>query len=125
MLPDLPFPRQIIIETKELNIDSKIFVMNQSLNIVATLDQPDLLENLVEKLASRRYDIGYSNELVPQDWQAVETSSTETYISGTLSFSGLMNDDASINIPFITSMLFTCIKGKEDDYRLLWSSSLS
>jgi hypothetical protein len=103
----------------------KNFVMNQSLNIVATLDQPDLLENLVEKLASRRYDIGYSNEIVPQDWQAVETSSTETYVSGTLSFSGLMNDDASINIPFITSMLFTCIKGKEDDYRLLWSSSLS
>ncbi|HEY4198324.1 MAG TPA: hypothetical protein VGM63_22440 [Mucilaginibacter sp.] len=100
--------------------------MNQSLNITATLDQPDLLESLVEKLASRRYDIGYSKEIMPQDWQAVETSSTETYISGTLSFSGLVNnDDASINIPFITSMLFTCIKGKEDDYRLLWSSSLS
>lgn len=100
--------------------------MNQVLQITAILDQPELLENLVEKLASRRYDIGYSRELVPQDWQAVETSSTETYVSGTLSFSGLTNnDDASLNMPFITSMLFTCIKGKEDDYRLLWSSSLS
>jgi hypothetical protein len=100
--------------------------MNQVLQITAILDQPELLENLVEKLASRRYDIGYSKELVPQDWQAVETSSTETYVSGTLSFSGLTNnDDASLNMPFITSMLFTCIKGKEDDYRLLWSSSLS
>ena len=100
--------------------------MNNSLQITATLDQPELLENLVEKLASRRYDIGYSTEVVPQDWQAVETSSTETYISGTLSFSGLTdNDDASLNMPFITSMLFTCIKGKEDDYHLLWSSSLS
>ncbi len=100
--------------------------MNQVLHIIATLDQPELLENLVEKLASRRYDIGYSREVVPQDWQAVETSSTETYVSGTLSFSGLTNnDDASINMPFITSMLFTCIKGKENDYRLLWSSSLS
>ena len=99
--------------------------MNRVLNITATLDQPELLENLVEKLASRRYDIGYSREVVPQDWQAVETSSTETYISGTLSFSGLTNDDAFINTPFITSMLFTCIKGKEGDYRLLWSSSLS
>ena len=100
--------------------------MNQVLQITAILDQPELLENLVEKLASRRYDIGYSRELVPQDWQAVETSSTETYVSGTLSFSGLTNnDDASLNVPFITSMLFTCIKGKEDDYRLLWSSSLS
>jgi hypothetical protein len=100
--------------------------MNQVLQITATLDQPDLLENLVEKLASRRYDIGYSKEIVPLEWQAIETSSTETYVSGTLSFSGLTNDeDASINMPFITSMLFTCIKGKEDDYRLLWSSSMS
>ena len=100
--------------------------MKHVLHITATLDQPELLENLVEKLASRRYDIGYSRETVPQDWQAVETSSTETYVSGTLSFSGLTNnDDTSVNIPFITSMLFTCIKGKEDDYRLLWSSSLS
>jgi len=42
--------------------------MNRVLNITATLDQPELLESLVEKLASRRYDIGYSNEIVPQDW---------------------------------------------------------
>ena len=101
-------------------------VMNKLVNITATLDQPELLESLVEKLASRRYDIGFSNEDVPRDWQAVETSSTEAYASGTLSFTGLMsNDDASINMPFITSMLFTCIKGKEDGYHLLWSSSLS
>jgi hypothetical protein len=102
-------------------------IMNDKLvNITATLDQPELLESLIEKLASRRYDIGYSKEAVPKDWQAVETSSTEAYVSGTLAFSGLKtDDDASINIPFITSMLFTCIKGKEDDYHLLWSSSLS
>jgi hypothetical protein len=100
--------------------------MNKILQITATLDQPELLESLVEKLASRRCDIGYSREMVPQDWQAVETSSTETYVSGTLSFGGVTNDeDASVNVPFITSMLFTCIKGKENDYKLLWSSSLS
>src|SRR6266508_3676805 len=104
-------------------IKVRISVMNQSLHITATLDQPALLENLVEKLASRRYDIGYSDQVVPQDWQAVETSSTETYVSGTLSFSGSKNaDDAYINMPFITPMLFTCTKGKEDYYRLLWSS---
>jgi len=100
--------------------------MNNFKNITAVLDQPKLLENLVEKLASRRYDIGYAKEKLPNSWQAVDTSSTETYVSGTLSFSGLTNnDDVMINMPFITSMLFTCIKGKEDSYRLLWSSSLS
>jgi len=73
--------------------------MNNFTNITATLDQPDLLENLVEKLATRRYDIGYSNETVPQNWEAVETSSTETYVSGTLSFSGSDdNDDAMVNV---------------------------
>ena len=106
--------------------DHETLFMKKPLNITAILDQPYLLESLVEKLASRRYDIGYSREAVPQDWQAVETSSTQTYISGTLSFSGSLNkNDASVNMPFITSMVFTCIKGKEDHYRLLWSSSLS
>jgi len=56
----------------------------------------------------------------------LETSSTEAYVSGTLSFSGIKNnDDAPFNMPFITSMLFTCVKSKEDGYHLLWSSSLS
>jgi len=105
-------------------LTNKTHFMNNSTNIVATLDQPDLLENLVEKLASRRYDIGYAKEVVPNNWQAIDTSSTETYVSGTLSFTE-NDDDTPINIPFITSMLFTCIKGKEDSYRLLWSSSLS
>lgn len=100
--------------------------MNNVLHITATLDQPELLESLVEKLASRRYDIGYSRQAVPQEWEAVDSSSTETYVSGTLSFGGLTNnDDASVNMPFITSMLFTCIKGKQGDYKLLCSSSLS
>ena len=100
--------------------------MDKSLHITAVFDKPDLLENLVEKLADRRYDIGYSNEVVPNEWKAIETSSTETFVSGTLAFSGVMdNDDASINMPFITSFLFTCIKGKERPYKLEWSTSLS
>jgi hypothetical protein len=100
--------------------------MNNALQITAAFDQPDLLENLVEKLAERRYDIGYSKELVPQDWQAIETSTTEAYVNGTLAFTGAMlNEDIIINMPFITCFLFTCIKGKEDSYKLAWSTSLS
>ena len=98
--------------------------MNKLLNIAAVLDQPDLLENLVEKLATRHYDIGFSSQLVPENWCAVETSSTETYVSGTLQLASADND-LLINMPFITSMLFTCIKNNKTDYRLLWSSSLS
>jgi hypothetical protein len=97
-------------------------VMNRSLNISTTFDQPDLLEDLVEKLACRRYNIGYSEEKMPHNFEALETSSTQTYASGTV---GLSQKGENINMPFITSFLFTCIKGKEDTYRLTWATSLS
>ncbi|MEP7374791.1 MAG: hypothetical protein ABI675_15450 [Chitinophagaceae bacterium] len=96
--------------------------MNNTLLISATLDQPGFLEDLVEKLADRHYDIGYSKAPVPRNWKAVETSSTETYVSGTVA---LADQDEVINMPFITRFLFTCVKEKSGSYKLEWSSSLS
>ena len=96
--------------------------MKRSLYISTTFDQPDLLEDLVEKLAGRRYDIGFGKEKMPVNFEALETSSTETYVSGTISFN---DNDTIINMPFITSFLFTCIKGKDDEYKLTWASSMS
>ena len=81
--------------------------MNNTLLISATLDQPGFLEDLVEKLAYRHYDIGYSKAEVPRNWKAFETSSTETYVSGTVA---IAEQDVFINMPFITRFLFTCIK---------------
>ncbi len=96
--------------------------MKKSLHISTTFDQPVLLENLVEKLACRRYDIGYGKERMPVNFEALETSSTETYVSGTIA----LNDNGeNINVPFITSFLFTCIKGKNETYKLTWAYSLS
>ncbi|HKZ66593.1 MAG TPA: hypothetical protein VJ111_09575 [Chitinophagaceae bacterium] len=96
--------------------------MKNSLHITAIFDQPGFLEILVEKLADRRYDIGYSKALVPKDSEALETSSTETYTSGTVAI-----DDTGelINMPFITRFLFTCIKEENSPYKLAWSISLS
>ena len=96
--------------------------MKKSLHLSTTFDQPDLLEDLVEKLAGRRYDIGFGKEKMPVNFEALETSSTETYVSGTIS---LMDNNEKINIPFITSFLFTCTKGKEDEYKLTWAASMS
>ena len=96
--------------------------MKKELYISTSFDQPDLLEDLVEKLAGRRYDIGFGRERMPLNFEALETSSTETYTSGTISFT---DNDENINMPFITSFLFTCIKGKDDEYRLTWASSMS
>jgi hypothetical protein len=98
--------------------------MKKTLQISAAFDEPEFLQNLVEKLAYRRYDIGYGNQLMPSGQKALETSSTETYVSGTLAIEG-ENESDKFKVPFITAFLFTCVKGKSDPYQLIWSSSLS
>ncbi len=97
--------------------------MKKHLHISASFDQPEFVQNLVERLAYRRYDLGYSNEKVPHGFKALETSSTETYVSGTLAIDAANNEH--INMPFITCFLFTCIKSKTEPYQLIWSSSLN
>ena len=96
--------------------------MKKSLQVTATIDQPAFLEDMVEKLAYRHYDLGYGKQKMPDNREALETSSTETYVSGAMAI-----DDSGehINMPFITCYLFTCIKGKDDAYKLEWGSSLS
>jgi hypothetical protein len=96
--------------------------MKKHLHISAAFDEPEFVQNLVERLAYRRYDIGFGNEKMPEGWKALETSSTETYVSGNL---GIEETAEKINMPFITAFLFTCVKGKKDPYQLIWSSSLS
>lgn len=102
--------------------------MKKHLHISASFDQPELLQNLVERLAYRRYDLGFGNEKMPVGLKALETSSTETYVSGTIALDfNTENGDSKehINMPFITCFVFTCVKGKTDPYQLIWSSSLS
>ncbi|MEP6700116.1 MAG: hypothetical protein ABJA85_02320 [Bacteroidota bacterium] len=102
--------------------------MKKTLHISAAFDQPEFVQNLVEKLAYRRYDLGFSKQMVPHGFKALETSSTETYVSGTVALDFPANTttgEERINMPFITNFLFTCIKGKTDPYQLIWSSSLN
>ena len=96
--------------------------MKKTLHISASIDQPELLENMVEKLAYRRYNIGYGKEKMPKGWVANETSTTEAYINGTVEFK---YKKEKIRIPFITSFLFTCAHGNQEPYKLNWSMSLS
>ncbi|MBI3137467.1 MAG: hypothetical protein HYZ15_02660 [Sphingobacteriales bacterium] len=98
--------------------------MKQQLHISAAFDQPALVQHLVERLACRRYDSGFSKERLPGGLKALETSSTESYVTGTL---GIESPDKTehYDMPFITSFLFTCIKGKEEPYQLIWGSSLN
>lgn len=96
--------------------------MNNSIHITTMLDEPDLLDFMVERLAYRRTDIGYGNQKVPENTEALETSSATIYLSGTVA---VAEQDEQVNMPFITSFLFTCIKGTDGIYKLVWSSSLS
>jgi hypothetical protein len=97
--------------------------MKKNLHLTASVDKPELLEDIIEKLATRRYDTGYGKAQVPKTWQALETSSVETYMSGTVEFD--YNETQRIRIPFITCFLFSCTKIKDEPYELSWSVSLS
>ena len=97
--------------------------MKKTLQISARIDQPEFLQNLVERLAYRRYDIGYGLEKMPEGQVALETSTNETYVSGTVTIDD--TTEPRIEMPFITCFMFTCVKGKSDPYQLIWSSSLS
>jgi len=91
--------------------------MKNSLQITAIIDHPGFLEDIIEKLAMR-----HSTESSHFDSTTIETSSTETYVSGTM----LIDDNKEhINMPFITPFLFTCVKRSEDTYSLEWGISLS
>jgi hypothetical protein len=96
--------------------------MKKALHISAAFDQPEFVQDLVERLADRRYDFGFGNQRMPKGLKALETSSTETYVSGNLAIDSA---GEQINMPFITAFLFTCVKGKTDPYQLIWSASLS
>ena len=95
--------------------------MKKTLHIKATIDEQAFLEDMVEKLASRHSYTGSVKKKNP-GINEIETSSTETYVSGTMA---IETSDEQINMPFITSFLFTCIKESEDTYDLEWGISLS
>jgi hypothetical protein len=98
--------------------------MKKDLHISAVIDQPEFVQNLVERLAYRRYDQGFEKQQMPRGLKAIETSGTETYASGTMAID-FEDGQEPINMPFITAFLFTCIKGKTEPYQLIWSSSLN
>jgi hypothetical protein len=97
-------------------------IEHSAIAITATLIEPRLLKNIVEKLADRYNDIGYGHEKVQPGWQAIEISSFEAYVSGNINFSG---ETDLMKMPFDSCFLFTCTKGKAGEYKLTWASSLS
>lgn len=96
--------------------------MKKSLHIKAIIDHPGFLEDIVEKLAYRHLENGLKKSKMPFNRESLETSSTETYVSGTMA---IEDGNQQINMPFITRFLFSCIKIDKDVYSLEWGMSLS
>ena len=97
--------------------------MKKDIHLVASVDKPDVLEDIIEKLAIRPNDRGYVKASIPQAWRALDTSSVEAYMSGNIQFD--YNESSRINIPYTTGFVFSCIKEKSGPYDLKWSFSLS
>jgi hypothetical protein len=94
--------------------------MKQEFKVTTALDQPGILERLVEKLAELPIQAGPRELRLPDELGVIESSSIETYVSGMITF-----ENEKVNMPFVTSFLFTCVKLKEDIYTIGWSMSLS
>ena len=93
--------------------------MKKTLHIKTTIDEEAFLEDMVEKLALNHND---KKRSIPGINDVLETSSNETYVSGSVA---IETTDQRINMPFVTSFLFTCIKIAKDTYSLEWGISMS
>ena len=103
-------------------------VMKQTFYISALFDQPEFLQDLVERLADRRYETGFISETIPAKHHSFESSTIETFVSGIIGIDMTADTETSeerINMPFTTSFLFTCIKGKQKNFKMEWVLSLS
>jgi hypothetical protein len=92
------------------------------LGVSVTIDEAPLLQSLVEKLAHRRYDIGYGLQAMPSGWQAVETSTIEAFVSGCMDMYGC---GEPVSLSYTTCFSFTCTKLSGEDNNLAWVNSLS
>jgi len=101
---------------------TKPFIMKQILHIEADFDKPELLKSMVEKLVMRRNESNNPFTVSPLHHKALETSSTEAYVCGSVS---LNDDETVIKMPFDSSFIFTCTKGSNNLYEVTWSMSLS
>jgi hypothetical protein len=99
--------------------------MNHTLMIAASLEEPELLKEIVEKLAACKRDTGFGQAMLPGDWAVIDTSSTEAFVSGTVVIAEEANDEARVNMPFYSSFFFTCAKEKKTRFQLTWAQSLS
>ncbi len=90
--------------------------------VFVTLNEASMLQNLVEKLAHRRYSKEYSSQEMPEGWLAFDTSSIEACVNGDID---IFTGDGSTAIFYTTCFYYTCTKFAGEDNTLTWANSLS
>ena len=98
--------------------------MNNHLNISAVLDEPMLLTEIIEKLASCKQANKFSREIIHPEWKSIHTASTEVFVSGMMALA-VKNDTAPVSMPFNSNFFFTCTREKKTGFKLEWGLSLS
>jgi len=104
------------------NLLNKNSSENPALLVTAYFDEPNMLQLLIERLAECNCGFGYSLQQLQPDWQTIEVSSIEAFVSGRIILSG---ENDLVENPFVNSFLFTCTKSAKRQFNLTWSSSLS
>jgi hypothetical protein len=100
--------------------------MKKFFQISTEIDEPALLQNLVEKLAVRRGGQFVGGQPLTPDYKSVETASSQTFVSGAIQIEeGEGSEAILIRVPFITQYQFTCVRESKDEYSLKWEMSLS
>jgi len=89
--------------------------------IGANVEDPALLQLLVETLAECNPGFINSYKKVQRGWRSIKTSTIQTRVSGSISFISKKNK----KISYATCFVFTCTKEMKKKYDLTWSSSLS
>ena len=90
-------------------------------DIIANVEDPCILQLLVETLAESKPNLPFRAKRVHRGWKVLDSSSIEARVSGILNLSGKTN----MSIPFVTGFVFTCTKAIKGKYDLTWSNSLS
>ena len=95
---------------------------SSELTISVSLYQAPLLKSMVEKLAHRRYDHGFSKEIMPLGLKPVDTATIEAYVSGCMA---IEENDECLSIAYTTCFAFTCTRVLGSGNVLSWVNSLS
>lgn len=90
--------------------------------VAATFDDPVFMKYMAEKLSARRCHYGLSSETVPDGWTALDTSSVEAFVNGTMH---ITCGSETFQVPFVKCFLFTCCREIEGEYKLSFLNCLS